>query len=663
MREPILPSTVCPKTISMEILVGDTDAVADMGAYEYNPNSPSIAVSERIVSFAYDWLKPHLQALLIRNCGGGTLQWQIFEDCPWLQVSPTNGASTGQINEVTLTVDPNGLALGYYSCTLQVHDPHASNSLVTVLVTMGLGEILRVPNDFFTIQAAIDEANDYDVVLVADGNYSGEGNQDIDFSGKAITVRSENGPENCIINCQGDYDCAFLFQSGETAHSRVQGFTIVNRDSGGAIYCEQSSPAISNCILKSYSFGRQAGIYCHRAHPIITNCTISGYANDRVGGGIVCSSSSPTITNCIITGNKSICGGGIGCINYSSPTITNCTIKANSATFYGGAIFCSYHSNPTITNCTISSNVALGFGSDGGQGGGIYCEQSSPAISNCTFAGNSATNGNALTCDSHKQKYPSNLQMTNCILADGGNEIWNNDGSTITINYSNIQGGWPGEGNIDADPCFISPCYWADVNDINIIVEPNDPNAVWIDGDYHLLRTSPCIDAATDAGVYTDIEGNPRPFDFPGVDNNGELPDFDMGAYEATAQEAELMLLPGTINRSSRRKRVLAWLRLPEGITKDQIDTGSPLVLYPGNIQAIRQYVFQNRRREVQCSIFAFFNKKELINAVDDNGRVQLHVLGHFANPGQYFYGSDTIKIITKHPHPGNLKRKNIAFH
>jgi hypothetical protein len=106
------------------------------------------------------------------------------------------------------------------------------------------------------------------------------------------------------------------------------------------------------------------------------------------------------------------------------------------------------------------------------------------------------------------------------------------------------------------------------------------------------------------------------------------------------------MILPPVINRSSRQKRILAWVRLPEGITKDQIDNDTPLVLYPGNIQATRQYVFQNHRRKKQnTSIFAFFDKAELMDAVDDNGRVELQVLGHFVDQGRYFYGSDTVWI------------------
>jgi hypothetical protein len=239
-------------------------------------------------------------------------------------------------------------------------------------------------------------------------------------------------------------------------------------------------------------------------------------------------------------------------------------------------------------------------------------------------------------------------------LWDGGNEVWNNDGSTISINYSDVQGGYTGEGNIDADPYFVEPGYWADANDPNIVVEPNDPNAVWIDGDYHLLPDSPCIDAGDPNYVAapneTDLDGNPRVI-------GGRI---DMGAYETIMHEARLLILPRVINRKSHQPRVMARLRLPQGITKDQIDRDVPLVLYPCGIEAIRQFVIPRRRQGAQrvrpvrgpnrkvsngVSIFAFFNKAELMDAIDDNGRVELQILGRLRQPGQYFYATDTIRI------------------
>ena len=79
------------------------------------------------------------------------------------------------------------------------------------------------PADFNKIQAAIDDANDGDVVIVADGTYSGTGNKNVDFSGRAITVQSENGPEFTIIDCEND-GRAFYFHSSEDNNSVLQGF-------------------------------------------------------------------------------------------------------------------------------------------------------------------------------------------------------------------------------------------------------------------------------------------------------------------------------------------------------------------------------------------------------------------------------------------------------
>ncbi len=85
--------------------------------------------------------------------------------------------------------------------------------------------------DFTTIQAGINAAADGDEVVVADGTYKGSGNRDITFGGNpAITVRSENGPDNCIIDCEGsrrDEHRGFCFCYKASAMT-VDGFTIIN---------------------------------------------------------------------------------------------------------------------------------------------------------------------------------------------------------------------------------------------------------------------------------------------------------------------------------------------------------------------------------------------------------------------------------------------------
>jgi parallel beta-helix repeat protein len=196
------------------------------------------------------------------------------------------------------------------------------------------------PADLNNIQAGIDAAKDEDTVVVADGTYTGDGNRDIDFLGKAIIVRSENGPEKCIIDCE-ERGRGFDFHNNEDTNSVVDGFTI------------------------THGHGNGGGIACHsNSSPTINNCIITGNWATGSGGGISCYSSS-TITNCIITGNYACwdAGGGISC--GGNTTVSNCTINSNTAHYIGGGIYCG-SGNPTIINSTISGNRA-------GCGGGSAC--------------------------------------------------------------------------------------------------------------------------------------------------------------------------------------------------------------------------------------------------------------------------------------------------
>jgi len=103
----------------------------------------------------------------------------------------------------------------------------------------------------------------------------------------------------------------------------------------------------------------------------------------------------------------------------------------------------------------------------------------------------------------------------------------------------------------------------------------------------------------------------------------------------------------------------MAWLRLPEDITKDQIDSNEPLLLYPGGIEAKLQYVFEHGKKgDKRVRIFAFFDKSELMEAVPDNGQVQLEVVGYLTT-SQEFYGSSFITIIgPRQPHQLRFLKK-----
>jgi len=326
----------------------------------------------------------------------------------------------------------------------------------------------RVPDVYPAIQAAIDDASDGDTIWIADGQYSGEGNFDIDFKGKAITVKSENGPDNCIIDCQFK-GRGFDFHDGEGEKSVLDGVKIINGSVGGfggGIKCTASSPTIINCIIKGNSAGEYGGGMCNSygSSPKLTNCTFSeNSAESKLSalgsGGGICNlvDSSPVITNCTFSMNfANHSGGGIYNSENSNPILTKCTFTANTAR-HGGGIYNCYDSTPRLANCIFIGNMAE-------YGGAVKNSEAVPILNNCTISGNSAEMGGGIW-----NGWGGSIELANSILWDNSDsggmdesaQINNAQGSKIpVINYCCIQG-WTGAlggiGNIGAEPFFADP--------------------------------------------------------------------------------------------------------------------------------------------------------------------------------------------------------------
>jgi predicted outer membrane repeat protein len=399
------------------------------------------------------------------------------------------------------------------------------------------------PADFNNIQAATDDANDGDTVVVSDGVYIGLGNRDIDFLGKAITVQSENGPEMCIIDCNGTADDnhrAFHFHNAEDTNAVLDGFTITNgyitlESHAGAILCEYSSPTIANCMFLSNTAKTAGGaIWNYQCTPNIINCLFAENLAIYGDGAAICNASSnTTITNCTFTANDGGCWSGGICNFNSNPTVSNCVFAENTGR-WGGAMY-NDTSSPKVSNCLFTGNFA-----DSG-GGAIYNSWSgTPTIVNCTFSSNSSNSGAAIYAESN-----TTVSVGNCI-------IWGNNGPEISgkgcnVFYSDIEGGWQGKGNINADPSFIHPAYRFDP------ATPDDPSDDVCSGDYHLRLGSPCIDAGDNLtvppSVVTDLEGNPRLVDDPCTPDTGRgtPPIVDMGAYESLGSGSAFLLSTDTL--------------------------------------------------------------------------------------------------------------------
>ncbi|MBU8932719.1 MAG: right-handed parallel beta-helix repeat-containing protein [candidate division Zixibacteria bacterium] len=168
--------------------------------------------------------------------------------------------------------------------------------------------VIHVPSGQPTIQAAIDWAQNYDTVLVADGVFTGPGNYDIDFHGKPLTVMSENGPESTTIDCEGSAGSprlAFILQSGEDTTSIIQGFTITGAWSDdpygeGAVNAVGASVSVRDCIITRDSCMAINAYWWGDGKVIISDCIVThntGWTAVHIYG------LEATITNCEIAHN------------------------------------------------------------------------------------------------------------------------------------------------------------------------------------------------------------------------------------------------------------------------------------------------------------------------------------------------------------------------
>ncbi len=188
-------------------------------------------------------------------------------------------------------------------------------------LTVVWGNVVRVPQDYPTIQQGINAALNGDTVLVDPGTYV----ENINFNGKAILVASNYiiaGDSTAIAGTiidGGATGRVVSFTSGEDSTSRIVGFTLRNGSgyNGGGVYCSGSSPSLSHLVIQGNSAGwGGGGIACqYSANPIITDCKLS--ANTALyGGGIWTDGSQPVIgspTNrCNIYNNVSTNEYGLG---------------------------------------------------------------------------------------------------------------------------------------------------------------------------------------------------------------------------------------------------------------------------------------------------------------------------------------------------------------
>ncbi len=238
--------------------------------------------------------------------------------------------------------------------------------------------------DWPTIQAAINIVTVGDTILLADGVFTGEGNRDLDYLGKAITIQSLSGdPELSVIDCQGtlaENHRGFIFQTDEVVTSILRNVTIINgnvSDLGGAILC-MSSPLIENCRFSQNHADHGGAIYVEHGSPTINNCHFTQNEGRAKGGGVGLFASEAEITNSLFTGNWGYMGAAIFLPDSSSVLVTGCTITNNANSLDKATIGLEGNSSLTIRNSIVAFGPHYAFGE---------YDQGSVNISGCNVYG------------------------------------------------------------------------------------------------------------------------------------------------------------------------------------------------------------------------------------------------------------------------------------
>lgn len=426
-------------------------------------------------------------------------------------------------------------------------------TLMTLLLPLPVHAItLQLAPDgsgaYATIQAAITAAQTGDVIELLNGTFHGPGNRDLDYQGKAITIRSQSGQAVlCVIDCGGQPMTphrGFLFQTGEGAGSVLENVRVESAHGdgeGGGVLCKGASPTLRGVEFADNYSGFGGGLAClDGANPQIQACSFFGNLSDfgsaaacrassprftdcrfadnlmaEIGGGLLCEQSShPVIERCTFENNQAEMGAGMACRDDSNPEVFQSRFLGNAA-HEAGAAWCA-NSSPVFTGCVFAANTASG------RAGAVHCVMASPRLVQCTLYGNQAPAGAGIFAwfDSSPA-----VEATIIAFSPQGEAVACADGGTAVLScsnlYGNAAGNWTGSiagqgasaGNFSADPRFCDAAagilhVWGD----SPCLPGNHPagSGCALTGAFGLGCTAVHVESTTWSGVKSLYRGGPR---------------------------------------------------------------------------------------------------------------------------------------------------------
>jgi predicted outer membrane repeat protein len=439
-----------------------------------------------------------------------------------------------------------------------------------------LFEMLRADNLAYVVQSiGMDATAVLDGFVIESGTISNFFNKDGSPTiVNCVFCKGLTTTSGGAFQCQGGKptltNCTFQgnhapYGSGGAIEAQKADVTLTNcrfldnwaRQRGGAINSTEGTLSLTGCAFESNAALSGGAVYQSWGTLLWADCTFTDNLAQQ-GGAAGFAVETASMTRCVFRRNWASQGGGALDDAGTPLALADCTFTGNRAGSYGGAV-CASLSGPitasalrgrvSMTHCLCAGNRASSFG------GALYADQTGFTIVNCTFVSNRASTGGTLSWSSSGTGNASaEFDLRNCIVWDSGPAMSPASRTAArtrgygtssepepgaVVCYSDIEGGWPGEGNIDVDPLFAVPGQW--VNPPHSAYLPSsDPEAVWSDGDYHLKSqtgcwdpageswvrdevTSPCIDAGDPA---TPVADEPAP-------NGGRI---NMGAYGGTTE-------------------------------------------------------------------------------------------------------------------------------
>lgn len=320
--------------------------------------------------------------------------------------------------------------------------------------------------------------------------------------------------------------------SGTERTTVIDGFTITGGNAnstvfpdfeGAGLYVSSGQPGIRSVIFSENSAVGSGGGMANRNSNSSISRSIFRNNTAQNGGGMANISSSPIVSHTIFAGNKTSQLNGGGMVNYydASPIVSHSAFLGNTAQLNGGGMANGYNSSPIVVDVIFSGNTAAAGG------GAMYnadsapdTQESAPVISQVTMCNNSALAAGALFSPN------SRPTLRNSILWNNQGGQINAGGATLDVRNTLVQGGYPGAGNLDADP---------------LLLDPDGPDNVagTLDDNLRPRAGSPAIDAGSNAFIPADLidddgDGNTAeraPFDLDGLPRLVG-PTVDMGAYE-----------------------------------------------------------------------------------------------------------------------------------